>query len=148
MKKSWRLHHLGYALHAATKSKDPSRKVGAVIVGPDMEVRSTGFNDMARGVDDTIPSRRERPAKYLWTAHAEANAIYNAARVGTPTKGCSIVVQLFPCAACAVAIIQSGIVEVVCPRPRYDDETLGDSFRVSHEMLLEAGVSLIHEDFD
>ena len=36
----------------STKSKDPSTKVGAVIVGPGNEILSTGFNGFPRGVDE------------------------------------------------------------------------------------------------
>ena len=60
------------------KSKDRSTKVGAIIVGPDQGVRSTGFNGFPRGVNDNVDARHERPAKYLYTEHAERNAIYNA----------------------------------------------------------------------
>jgi dCMP deaminase len=102
----------------ATKSKDPSTKVGAVIVGPDREQRAGGFNGFCRGVVDDpkrFPERHARPEKYSWFEHAERNAIYNAARVGTPTKGCTLYIKGGPpCADCARGVIQSGIIEVVC----------------------------------
>ncbi len=43
-------------------------------------ILSTGYNGFPSGIDDSIESRYERPAKYDYTAHAEANAIYTAAR--------------------------------------------------------------------
>lgn len=92
----------------AQKSKDQSTKVGCVIVGPDNEPRSFGWNGFARGVDD-LPERMERPAKYEWTVHGESNAIANAARVGIPTKGCKAYVTHFPCKSCADMLIQAGI---------------------------------------
>jgi len=49
--------------HIGQWSKDPSRKVGCVIVGPDNEVRATGFNGFPRGADDTLADRQHRPAK-------------------------------------------------------------------------------------
>ena len=45
--------------------------------------------------------------------HAERNAIYNAARAGTPRKAARIYVEIMPCMDCARAIVQAGIGEVV-----------------------------------
>src|SRR4051812_31931200 len=97
----WDERFINLALHIAGWSKDESRKVGCLIVGPQGEIRSTGYNGFPRGVDDTLPGRNERPAKYQWTEHAERNAIYNAARVGTPLEGTSIYLPWFPCVDCA-----------------------------------------------
>lgn len=44
-----------------------------------------------------------------WMVHAEANAIFNAARVGISLNGATIYVTKFPCIMCANAIIQVGI---------------------------------------
>lgn len=97
----------------AKRSKDTSTKVGAVIVGRNREIRSTGYNGMPRGVNDDVAERYERPLKYKWFEHAERNAIYNAARVGIPVEKCTMYVALYPCTDCARAIIQAGISWVV-----------------------------------
>ena len=47
---NWDSRWMALAQLIATWSKDRGRKVGAVIVGPDNEVRSTGFNGIPRGV--------------------------------------------------------------------------------------------------
>lgn len=103
---------MGFALHAATKSKD-STKVGAALVGPDGEVRLTGYNGPPRGVRD-MPERFVRPEKYLFASHAEQNVIAFAAREGIRTYGCTLYVTHLPCSSCARSIIQSGIRKVVC----------------------------------
>ena len=98
------------------KSKDPSTQVACVIVGDDNEVRSLGFNGFPRGVEDDpekVPERYERPEKYVWFEHGERNAIYNAARMGTPLNGCRLYVTGYPCTDCARAIIKVGIKEVI-----------------------------------
>ena len=74
----WNSRFMDLARLVAGWSKDTSTKVGCVIIGPDKEIRSTGYNGFPRGVDDTIPAGHERPAKYDFTEHAERNAIYNA----------------------------------------------------------------------
>jgi len=100
------------AQHIATWSKDPSRRVGCVIIGPDNEIRSAGYNGLPRGVDDATPRYTERPEKYLWVEHAERNAIYNAARMGLSLAGCRLYTTWTVCADCARAIIQAGIISV------------------------------------
>lgn len=107
----WPTYYMGFAQHAATKSKD-STQVGAVLIGPEGEIRLTGYNGPPRGVVD-LPERRERPTKYAYSSHAEQNLIAFAAREGIRTKGCTIYVTHHPCAACARTIIQAGIVCVV-----------------------------------
>lgn len=56
----------------------PQHKTGAIVVGPDREIRATGYNGLVRGVNDDIPERMERPTKYDFFEHAERNAVYNA----------------------------------------------------------------------
>ena len=110
MSPNWIEYLMGFARHASTKSKD-STQVGAALVGPDLEVRLTGYNGPPRGVEDK-PERRERPAKYLFASHAEANLVAFAAREGISTRGCAVFVTHMPCAACARTLIQAGIHKV------------------------------------
>ena len=144
MKLDWDTYFLAMETLVAKKSKDPSTKVGAVIVGPEHEVRSTGYNGFPRGIDEYPPSRWERPEKYQWCEHAERNAIYNAAMMGTPLKGCTEYVQCTPCAPCGRALIQAGITEVVISKenPFSDRSDWRDDIDFSLEMLKEAGVSI------
>lgn len=123
-------------------SKDRSVKVGCVFVGPGDEVRATGYNDFPRGVDDGVEARHQRPEKYLWTEHAERNAIYNAARIGVALKGCRVFVPWFPCMDCARALVQVGVVELVAISPNLDDPKWGPDFRRVGDLLTEAGVGL------
>jgi len=146
---NWNDYFLRMADLVAEKSKDRSTKVGAVIVGPDHEVRSTGYNGFPRGVCDDVDERHERPAKYMWTEHAERNAIYNAARCGTSTHGATMHLNCwFPCADCARAVIQAGIVRVVVHRSRANkhDSKWIESCAVGVVMLEEAGVERVEVD--
>jgi len=140
MNARWDNYFMELARHVATLSKDASTKLGCVIVGPDNEVRSTGYNSFPRGINDDDPARQERPRKYFFFEHAERNAIYNSARMGTALKGCRIYCAWPPCADCARAIIQSGIVEVVIgSEPRED---WAENMIAGREMLSEAGVTV------
>jgi dCMP deaminase len=144
---SWDEKHMGLARYLTSWGKDRSRNVACVIVGPDQEIRSTGYAGMPRGLDDTKEERHQRPAKYKWVAHAEANAVYNAARVGIPVGGCTIYVPWYPCVDCAKAIIQSGIKRLVATEPNWDDPIWGADFKIVKEMLEELGPDIIKVDF-
>lgn len=138
----WDTYFMGLARQVATRSKDRSTKVGCVIVGPDNEIRSTGYNGFPRGIDDGNEARHSRPEKYLWTEHAERNAIYSAARVGVPLKDCRAYLPWFPCMDCARALVQSGIAELIAVQPDLADPKWGEDFKRVGVLLEEAGVRL------
>lgn len=132
----WHTYLLGFARHAALKSKD-STKVGAALIGPNNEVLLTSYNGPPMGVADMV-DRFERPRKYLFASHAEANLIAFAARHGIKTKGCQIYVTHCPCSSCAKSIIQAGITNVV-----YSSGTTSmpvEEFEAAITMFNEAGV--------
>jgi dCMP deaminase len=136
---NWQEYFYGFAEHAAKKSKD-STQVGAVLVGPDKEIRLTGFNGPPHGVLD-LPERRERPTKYLYASHAEANLIAFAAREGIQTKGCTVYVTHNPCSACARTLIQAGIKKMVIgigTTSMPDEE-----FVASANMFTEANITIV-----
>ena len=128
-------------------SKDRSTRVGAVIV-KNRDVIATGYNGFPRGIDDEDDERHERPEKYLWTEHAERNAVYAAAKMGHPLDGATIYVtvaegrKLFCCADCARAIIQSGITRVVADTADFLDPKWGPDMNRAARMLIEAGVDV------
>ncbi len=139
---TWDEYYLDMARLTAKKSKDPSTKCGAVIVGKNNEVRAIGFNGIPRNCTES-ERRNTRPIKYSFYEHAERNAIYNAARVGIPLEDCKIYITGAPCCDCARAIIQSGIGEVIFPKV---DEQNGfvqrwqESIDIGNEMFLEADI--------
>jgi dCMP deaminase len=132
---SWDEYFMAQAQLAASKSKDNSTKVGAVLVRNNSAF-STGYNGFPRGCNDDVPERHERPLKYDWTVHSELNAILNAAREGFRTEGSTMYVTLHPCKECAKAIAQAGIKEVVFltdDNPRFD-------FVLAKQILAESKV--------
>ena len=60
----WDVRFLELAKHISLWSKDPSTQVGCVVVGPDREIRSTGFNGLPRGLEDTEERLNNREIKY------------------------------------------------------------------------------------
>lgn len=123
----------------AKRSKDQNTKIGCVIVGPNHEIRTVGYNCFPRGLKDDLQERQERPAKYAFFEHAERNAVYNAARVGHALEDCTCYIPGLPCADCARALIQCGIREVVCGS-NVIPERWREGCEAALVMLEEAGV--------
>lgn len=143
--RKWDLRFMEMAKLISTWSKDRSTQVGVVVV-KDGRIISTGYNGFPRGVNDTIESRHERPAKYQWTEHGDRNALYDAAARGVSLQGCTMYIHSstvgveFPCCDCARGIIQSGIVRLVTYPPAFQHERWGEDCKRAHAMLTEAGV--------
>ena len=145
---NWDELFIRQAMLIALKSKDPSTKVGCVIVGQDNAVLSMGFNGFPRGVEETYLNRWERPAKYLWIEHAERNAIYNAARHGIKISGAKAYFNFDPvtgiCEGCARGLIQAGIVEIIGPDIPFRGKGEGAHYETSLTPIMckEAGVKI------
>ena len=138
----WDLKFIELAKHISGWSKDKTTKVGAVIVNDSNRIISTGYNGFVIGCDDSVESRYEKDKKYLYTEHAERNAIYSAAEKGDSTRNATIYMQLYPCVDCARAIIQSGIKRVVCTKPDFNNERWGESWRIAEELFNECGIEV------
>jgi dCMP deaminase len=142
----WDRRYLDVAKEVSTWSKDPSTKVGAVIVDPLHHIVGTGYNGFPVGVADTDERLNDRPTKYAMVVHAELNAILQA---GHRARGGTIYVYpAFPppslCSNCAKAVIQTGIVRAV----GFADEESERAVRWAEEIALaltmvkEAGVKV------
>jgi len=146
MHKKWDDYFFDIIDVVATKSKDPSTQFGCVIVGPDNELRSSGYNSFPRGLNDNVPERLVRPEKYFWFEHSERNAIYNAARMGISLKDCKLYIHGIPCVSCARAIVQVGIIEVIYDSKRWDEYVQHQADRVKNQ--LEKGEKVDDTWFD
>jgi dCMP deaminase len=143
MRPSWDQFYLKMADFIATRSKDMSTKVGAILV-KENAVISMGYNGFPRGVNDDVDARHMRPMKYFYFEHAERNAIYNAARHGISTLNSTMYTQGVPCADCARAVIQAGIQRVVAyHQALFNLPKWGESCAIGWEMLKEAGVGVV-----
>ena len=125
----------------ATLSKDPRTKVGAAILDSNRRIRAVGYNGFPRGVHDDAERYNDRALKHTLVAHAEANAVANAAAVGTPLEGCSMIVTKFPCHECAKLIINAGIKLVYAPHPEPTSDWLNSNTTAAY-MFDEAGVKV------
>lgn len=142
MTNNWKARFMDLAFFVAQWSKDPSTKVGSVIVRPDKTIASTGYNGFPRGVEDLEERYNDRPTKLLYTVHGETNAILSAKE---PLHGYSLFVTGCPCNECAKNIIQSGITTVVFPKDNYfsTSERWKDSVAATRTMFKEADVEVV-----
>lgn len=151
MSERWDRHFLGMALFHSQLSKDPSTRVGSVIVGPDREILSGGFNGFPRGIADTPARLNDRDVKLKLVVHAEMNALLAAARTGMRLKGCTLYLGATddtgmvwggpPCTRCTVEIIQVGIREIVSYPLKTAPSRWHDDLKLARELLAEAGVT-------
>lgn len=135
----WHLRFLELAAHVAQWSRDPSKKVGAVIVRPDKTIATLGFNGFARGVADDVARYDDKELKNEMVVHAEMNAILHARE---PLHGYSLYVWPYhPCSRCAAAIIQSGIKTIYSFAGQ--TENWKATIDLAQSMFSEAGVSVV-----
>lgn len=135
----WDLRFLELARLVSSWSKDPSTKVGAVIVDQDLRVMSLGFNGLPINVADMPDRYQDRNAKYSMIVHGDMNALIFARR---DIRGCTMYTHPFlPCDRCAGPVIQSGIVRVVSTLPSEEvTSRWGGSVDRSRAMFIEAGI--------
>lgn len=143
--KPWDEYFIDIAYAVASRSKDPSTQVGAVLVR-DRRIISTGYNGFPPEVDDKDPKNWERENKYNLIVHAEENAIKFAAEsdwcfaddhiYGT-LDDYTLYVTLHPCVECAAMIVRYMIPRVVYA---YEDPRWKDSFDKAKELLSAANI--------
>lgn len=139
----WDLRFLDLAKLVSSWSKDPSTKVGAVIVDEQNIIVSVGFNGFPRGIEDN-DRLNHRDTKYAVIVHAENNALMFAKR---PLDNCTLYTYPFmPCPKCAGMIIQSGIKRIVSYKNTICRHRWENDFIISRELFKEAG--LILQEFD
>ena len=107
-------YFLDLARAVSARSKDPSTKVGCVLVALTGELIATGFNGFPRSMPDNPEHYACRDEKLARTVHAEMNALIFARR---DCSGATAYVWPFlPCDKCFLHLIQAGILRVVAPR--------------------------------
>ncbi len=148
----WQHYFREIAETVAKGSSCLSRKVGAVLVTDEKQIIATGYNGPPRGVTHCGPDRVERDpvfAKYIFNdalkrnecprrvlgyrsgqgleyciaAHAERNALIQAARHGIATNGSTLFLTCgIPCKDCLIEIINAGVKEVFVTDTEFYDE--------------------------
>lgn len=117
----WDEYFMDIARVVSSRGNCSRRKVAAVIVS-DRRVISTGYNGTPRGIENCFEGGCPRCASSSPSgenlgecicAHAEENAIVQAAYHGIAVRESTLYCLLSPCLMCTKMIINSGIKEVV-----------------------------------
>ena len=66
----WDIRYMELARQISTWSKDPSKKIGAVVVSKTGQVLAQGYNGFPRGVTDSKERYEDREVKYKYVVHA------------------------------------------------------------------------------
>ena len=103
---AWDEYFMKIARTVAEKSKDPSSKMGCVIVDKNKRVVSLGYNGMIQGADESKMTLTERPMKYYFAIHSEMNAVLFAHQ---DLSGCTIYNRVATCENCLKYCLQAGI---------------------------------------
>lgn len=144
----WDMRFIDMAKLVAEWSKD-STKIGAVAVGDNRRVLSTGYNGFPRDIEDSVERYENREEKYKYVTHAEQNCIYSACFNGISLRNSSLYVWGLPiCNECAKGIIQVGISRVILPSNVFHSPVWNERFEITKEMFLEANVAITVVEYD
>jgi dCMP deaminase len=144
-KVKWDLRFLNLAITVSLWSKDPSTKVGAVIVRPDNTVASLGYNGFPRKMSDNNEQLNNREEKYSRIIHGEINALLSSRENVT---GFSLyTIPFMPCDRCCVIMAQAGIVRFIAPTPTQEQlSRWGTSFDKTRNYAAQMGLELVEYD--
>lgn len=141
---SWDEYFMEVRAAIAKRGSCDRGRTGAVIA-KDRQILSTGYvgapvglphcDEVGHLFKDTIHEDGSRTKHCVRTCHAEINAIINAARRGVAIDGATIYCGLSPCRNCAMAIINAGIVRVLCLNKYHLAQE-------SEQMFKDAGVTI------
>ncbi len=136
----WDKRFIELAEHIAQWSKDPSTKVGAVLVSPNRKDVIFGYNGFPAPIWDNPAHYECKKMKYERVLHAEVNAILNAKK--DLTDYTLYVSPLAPCSDCTKIIIQAGITRVVYRMVNGGEKWL-EEFEISQALFDAAGVKVV-----
>lgn len=141
---SWDEYFMNIAHVVGTRGTCDRGRNGAVIV-KDKRILTTGYVGAPRGLPhcdevghlmhDVVNPDGKISKHCIRTAHAEQNAIVQAALHGVSTDGATLYVKFEPCFTCAKMIINAGIVRVVCQKKYHAAE-------LTRKFFKEAGVKI------
>lgn len=136
----WDRRFMDLARHVAQWSKDPSTKVGAVLVGVDRRNIALGYNGFPPGISDHHGRLADRSIKYRLIQHAERNVLDNARfEVALGTLYCTHL----PCSECTKSIISRRIARIVYRGSDDLEYRWSEEFRWTRMMAEEAGVDIV-----
>ena len=137
---SWDEYFMDIAEAVAKKSKDPSSKMGCVIVDQNKRVVSLGYNGLVQGADESKMTLSDRPMKYYFAIHSEMNALLFAHQ---DLAGCTIYNRVATCENCLKYCLQAGIRRFVYKELRVHSHTTDPQHSMTNIETDEAVIRLL-----
>lgn len=132
-------HWMAFANGIAGQSRDPNRKVGAVVVK-----NGQGFGAGCNGfVQRALETPERWDEKHKWVVHAEEHALWAA---GAHAIGSTLYVNYFPCSRCANLIALAGVDHLVAPEPDFSHHRWGEEWKRALVILETCGVGVRHHE--
>lgn len=136
----WDRRYMRLAKEVETWSHDEVG-VGAVLVSPCQRQQAIGYNGFPAGFDNSDLSLWQTANKNWYMVHAELNAICNARM---SLLNWTLYGTKYPCADCAKAIAQSGVLTVVCPKAKGQSSKWHEHNKAAAYIFNKAGVIVRH----
>jgi dCMP deaminase len=147
----WDRHFLEMARVNSLMSKDPSTRVGSIIVNDDGIILGTGFNGFPRGIFDFPERLADREHKMKLMVHAEVNAVLGAGRIGVSVVGATMYTVCTdksgalwggpPCTRCAVECVQAGIRQIISYPAKLTPSRWREDLDFAKTVLYEAKIN-------
>lgn len=139
---TWDEFFLGLAQYYKVRSKDPSTKVGSVIVRPNHTVAGMGYNGFPRRMPDHEHYLTDRSKKYPRMVHAEINALGTVLDHDLTDFVCYS--TFMPCDRCFLQTASRGVNRFVFPTPTPAElERWGEAFKLTRELAADMNIPLI-----
>jgi dCMP deaminase len=145
---TWDQYFMNIAQVVAERSTCDRGRTGCVIAR-DKQILVSGYAGSPKGLPHcdevghqmkTVHHEDGTESQHcMRTAHAEQNAICQAAKVGVRIEGATLYCKMTPCATCAKLIVNTGIIRVVCAK-RYH------AGKESEGMFEQAKIELVYFD--
>ena len=141
---SWDEYFIGI-MNAVSQRATCDRGKSGCVVAKDKHILVTGYvgspvgiphcDEIGHQMKKTIHEDGTISQHCVRTAHAEQNAICQAAKLGIALNGATLYCKMTPCYTCAKMIINSGIKRVVCEKGYHQGKE-------SENLFKQAGVLL------
>lgn len=137
---SWDEYFIELVNYVGTRSTCDRGKSGCVIVR-EKRIVSTGYigsppglphcDDVGHELHKVVSEEGTESMHCIRTAHAEQNAISQAARFGVALNGATLYCHMTPCYSCAKSIIATGIQKVVCKKDYHVSKRTKEIFKAA-----------------
>lgn len=144
---NWDDYFLMMAFIVSTRSDDPDRQHGSVIVTSNNHILGSGYNGTIKKSNSSKIPYDVRDKKRLYMIHSEENAILNSwSNPHNLKDDVRIYVTGLPCVNCLQRIINFGIKEVCCPNVLGSITENEETKKMREDLIEMSGIKMTYLD--